>query len=435
MKSGNTVLVVGSGGREHALIWKLVQSPHVSKIFCAPGNGGTALLAENIPIKATDIDGLLAFAKEKKVALTIVGPEDPLINGIVDRFQAAGLNIFGPTQSASYLEGSKVFANDVMRVKEVPSPLYRSTSSPREVPEIIKAMGIPIVVKANGAALGKGVFPCTTEEEVTAAIKALMYDRVCGTAGEIVVFEEFLKGPECSVHALCSGTDFLMLPVSQDHKQIGQLVKPGIGDGDFGPNTGGMGAYSPVPGVNDEFMQFVGDQIVQPTLIGMDDRGFPFHGLLYPGLMTTTNGPKVLEFNARFGDPETQPLMMKVGLGTDLFELLMAVVDGTIGDMTLDLNPGYSVCVVIASGGYPGSYEKGKLITGLDAVAAMDGVIVFHAGTKMEDGKLYTSGGRVLGVTALGSTLQIAIQRAYEVVQMIRFEGMYYRIDIGQKGL
>ena len=417
------VLVIGSGGREHALVWKIKQSPRVSKVFCAPGNGGIADLAECVNIKADDIQGLMKFARDHKIGLTVVGPEVPLVLGIVDEFERAGLKIFGPSKAAARLEGSKVFAKEFMLRHKIPTAGFRSFADMPEANSYLATVNFPVVVKADGLAAGKGVIICADKSEAADALKKIMSDRVFKEAGAKVVLEEFLEGEEASILAVADGKDFIILESSQDHKRIF--------DNDTGPNTGGMGAYSPAPVVTRVLMREIGSSIIQPVIGGMKKGGHPFKGILYVGIMVTKEGPKVLEFNTRFGDPETQAVLPR--LKTDLVDILLASVDGRVADVKLEWDSRACVTVVMAAGGYPGDYTTGQEIKGLTDVPK--DAIVFHAGTKKDSDKIVTSGGRVLGVTALGNGIAEAISNAYEAAQKISFEGCQYRKDIGKKAL
>ncbi len=419
------VLVIGSGGREHALVWKLAQSPRIGRLYASPGNGGTQSFAENVPIDATDISKLLQFTKENGIDLTIVGPDDSLALGIVDVFRAQGLSIFGPTRVAAEIESSKIFAKNLTSEAGIPTAPFQNFSEYDRALAYVRERGIPIVIKANGLALGKGVYVCKTFAQAEGALTQIMLERVYGNAGEEVIIEEFLDGQEISIHALCDGESFVLFPPAQDHKSIC--------DGDKGENTGGMGTIVPVPWVSVDTLRVFGERIVRPTLEALANRKRSFTGLLYPGLKMTSDGPKVLEFNARFGDPEAQSFMRF--LKTDLLDLLEACVDGTLAKLTLEWYSGFAVCVTIVSGGYPGKYRKGMPIYGMAEAEQVPGVVVFHAGTSFDGGILKTSGGRVLGVSARGETLQSALDRAYEAVRCIEFEGMYYRRDIGAKAL
>jgi phosphoribosylamine--glycine ligase len=419
------ILVVGGGGREHALSWKLSQSPRVSKVFCAPGNGGICESVECVPIDATDIKGLLGFAEAKGVDLTVVGPEAPLSMGIVDLFEEKGLKIFGADRRAAEIESSKAFSKNLMKKYHIPTAWYQVFDSADDAIHYIHEMGAPIVVKADGLAAGKGVIICPTVAEAEEAVKMIMVDRLFGDAGKRVVIEEFLEGEEASFLAFTDGETVLPMASSQDHK-------PAYDD-DLGPNTGGMGAYSPAPVITGELHRRVMEEVVIPTVRGMAAEGRPYKGILYAGLMIGPDGPKVLEFNARFGDPEAQPIFPR--MEDDLLPILEACMDGTLSRHSLTWKEDASVCVVVASGGYPGRYKTGIPIEGLDDAADQEGVIVFHAGTALEEGRIVTAGGRVLGVTALGPTVAEAIERAYRAVDKISFEGAHFRRDIGRKAL
>lgn len=421
------VLVVGGGGREHALAWKIRQSPKVGQLYCAPGNGGIAADARMVPLAADNLEGLLNFALEEGIDLTVVGPELPLTLGIVDLFQAAGLKIIGPTQQAARLEGSKVFAKEFMRRHGIPTAGYFQSSSPGEALEILERRDIafPLVIKADGLAAGKGVIMAAHKEEARQAIREIMQERVLGAAGDQVLIEEFLVGEEISFLVFSDGVYALPMVPSQDHKRIF--------DEDQGPNTGGMGAYSRDSILSPDQGQQVMESIVYPLLRGMAAEGAPYRGILYVGLMLTREGPKVLEFNVRMGDPETQPVLFR--LKSDLVEVFEAISAGSLDRLHLEWDAGCSVCVVLASGGYPGKYATGLPISGIEDAEKIAGVKVFHAGTALRDGKLTTSGGRVLGVTAVGPLLQSAMARAYQAVGNIHFEKMHYRHDIGAKGL
>ncbi len=418
------ILVTGSGGREHALVWKIAQSPKVSKIYCAPGNGGIEALAECVPIGADEIDPLLEFALEKEIDLTVTGPEAPLTLGIVDRFEEAGIPIFGPRKEAAILEGSKKFTKDFLKRHHIPTANYECFQTPQDAIDYIHQQGAPIVVKADGLAAGKGVFVAGSEEEAVAAVRAVMEDKAFGDAGETLVVEECLAGEEASFMVFSDGKTVVPMVSSQDHKQVF--------DGDTGPNTGGMGAYSPAPviqGRTEEIME----KIMIPTIRGMADEGRPFQGVLYAGLMMTDAGPQVLEFNVRFGDPEAQPILFR--LKTDLIEIMEATRKHRLQECRIEWGQDAAVCIVLASGGYPGSYVKGKVITGLSDLPASSDLFVFHAGTKRVGERILTSGGRVLGVTASGQDLATALGRAYNTVHRIDFSGKYFRTDIGRKGL
>jgi phosphoribosylamine--glycine ligase len=416
------ILVIGSGGREHALVWKLSQSPRVTSILCAPGNAGTAQLAVNHAAAATDLEGLVALAQNEKIDLTIVGPDDPLAAGIVDRFRAAGLRVFGPTASAARLEASKSFAKDFMVRHGIPTAGSATFTDAQAALAHCASSRYPLVVKADGLALGKGVVIALTREEAEKAVREAMIEKVFGSAGDTVVIEEFLTGPECSVHALVDGTSYALFPDAKDHKRALE--------GDQGLNTGGMGTISPSREVDTAMQARIRTEVLDPFLRGLKIDGLEFSGMLFPGLMMTPEGPKVLEFNCRFGDPETQSLMRR--LRSDLLDLIEATVDGKLSSVTPDWDERAAVCIVLASGGYPGPIKKGKEITGFEAAAASDpDVVVFHAGTALKDGKVVTSGGRVLGVTALGATLEEARAKAYAAADLIRFEGKQLRRDIG----
>jgi len=419
------VLVIGSGGREHALVWKLKQSPQVKQLFAAPGNAGIAELAECTDISASEVRRLADFAAKKGIDLTVVGPELPLTLGIADEFESRGLRIFGANQQAAILEGSKVFAKRLMKKYKIPTGFFQTFYRADDARRYIQDVGAPIVVKADGLASGKGALVCQTVKEALDAVKIIMEDRIFGDAGEKVVVEEFLSGEEASFLAFTDGETVLPMASSQDHKPVF--------DDDKGPNTGGMGAYSPAPLVADEVHRKIMEQIMIPTVKAMAAEGRPYRGVLYAGLMIKDGEPRVLEFNARFGDPEAQPLLMR--MESDLFAILDAVVDRRLHEVEIRWRPEPAVCVVMASGGYPGVHEKGKVISGLRAAARLKDVVVFHAGTALAGGKVVTNGGRVLGVTALGKDIPDAIARAYRAVEKIRWEGVQYRTDIGRKAL
>ncbi len=423
------ILVIGSGGREHALVWKLSQSSHVKKIFCAPGNAGIEQLAILVPLKPTDIEGLLKFAKEKKIDLTVVGSEQPLVEGLVDAFEEQGLRIFGPSKSAARLEGSKVFSKDFMTRHRIPTAKYRDFSATAydEAKNYIDTLDPPMVVKVDGLAAGKGVLICKSRQEAHLALDDIILKRAFGVSGNRIVVEEFLVGEEASVFILTDGERFATLHSAQDHKRIL--------DGDLGKNTGGMGAYAPAPVVTDEILQRVIREVVHPTLDGMKREGSPYRGCLYIGLMITAEGPKVLEYNCRFGDPETQVVVPLID--GDLTDIFLSVAERRLDPSKVKLHLATAVCVVMASEGYPDEYRTGKQILGLEDIHLADDVVVFHAGTRKEDDKIVTSGGRVLGVTALGfnNELEQTIRNAYRAVKKISFEGAYYRSDIGKKAL
>jgi phosphoribosylamine---glycine ligase len=419
------VLVVGGGGREHALVWKISQSPRVKKIYAAPGNAGMAQLAECVPIKAEDITGLLAFAKKQAIELTVVGPEGPLSMGIVDEFTKEGLRIFGPSGKAAVIEASKQFSKDLMKKYHIPSAEYGVFTDRAAAEAYVREKGAPIVVKADGLAAGKGVVVAETVEEALKALDLIMSQKAFGKAGDRVVIEECLKGEEASFMAFTDGKAVVPMASSQDHKRVF--------DADKGPNTGGMGAYSPAPIVTKKLERNIMETIMLPTVRAMEKEGRLFKGVLYAGVMIHEGEAKVLEFNARFGDPETQPIMSR--LDTDLITIIEAIVDGTLSRVEINWKPDSAVCVVMASGGYPGDYEKGKEITGLDKAAGHDNAMVFHSGTSQKNGKIVTDGGRVLGVTGLGPSVAAAIDNAYAAVREISFEGAHYRQDIGARAL
>ncbi|MFH1672879.1 MAG: phosphoribosylamine--glycine ligase [Pseudomonadota bacterium] len=419
------ILVVGGGGREHALVWKIAQSPKVKNIFCAPGNAGIARQATCLAISSDDIDGLLNFAIQEKIDLTVVGPELPLTAGIVDKFESKGLRVFGASGKAARLEGSKGFAKALMKKYGIPAADSKTFKDPQKAIAYLKKKKAPLVVKADGLAAGKGVILCATEKAATDAVRLIMIDKAFGQAGDTVLIEEMLTGEEASFLVFTDGKAIVPLPTSQDHKAIY--------DGDKGPNTGGMGAYSPAPVIDDSLHQKIMDEIMVPTVKAMEAEGTPYKGVLYAGLMIENGQAKVLEFNARFGDPETQPLLVR--MKTDLVEVMEATIDGHVSDLKLSWDKRASVCVVMAAKGYPASYQKGKPIKGLDAASRMKDVVVFHAGTASKNGKVVTSGGRVLGVTALGDNIEDAIDRAYNAVSKIGWAGAYFRKDIGQKAL
>jgi len=419
------VLIVGSGGREHAIAWKLRQSPEVKRLYTAPGNAGTAQCGVNLPIGQSDVKGLVEFARANDVGLVVVGPEEPLSLGLVDACERAGIKAFGPTQAAAQLEADKAFAKQLMRSIAVPTAEARVFERFADAKAYIASRDEPVVVKAAGLAQGKGVFVCDDPADAILAAEKIMVQRAFGPAGEKIVVEEKLLGEEASILAFVDGSTIYVMESSQDHKPIG--------DGDVGPNTGGMGAYSPAPVVTDQVMDRVISEILVPIVDGMNRNGTPYKGVLYAGLMITSAGPRVLEFNVRFGDPETQAILPR--LRSDLLEVMLAVCDGHLDQVSLDWDSRAAVCVVMASAGYPGPYQKGKVIQGLQDAASLTDVVVFHAGTALSDGSVVTSGGRVLGVTALGPDIQSARQKAYQAVEMIHFEGAYYRRDIACKAL
>lgn len=415
------ILVIGSGGREHALAWKLAQSKRVSKIFCAPGNAGISEVAECAPIAADNIPALLEFAKKNRIDLAVVGPEAPLVAGISDSFRRAGIKCFGPSKEASELEGSKAFAKDFCKRYEIPCAKSETFEDAEAAKAYARTHELPVVIKADGLAAGKGVVICAAAPEALAAIDEMLVSRKFGDAGRKIVIEEFLSGEEASFIAMSDGNHVLPLASSQDHKAAF--------DGDRGPNTGGMGAVSPAAVVTNEVQQKVMENIMLPTARGMVTEGMPFVGVLYAGLMIKNGEPKVLEFNVRMGDPETEPLMMR--LKTDLVDVIYAAVTGSLDRISLEWDPRPAACVVMASGGYPGSYEKGKIIHGLDGVKEISDAAVFHSGTKKLNDNIVTDGGRVLAVTALGIDMCEAVGRAYEIVEGISWDGAHYRKDIG----
>ena len=419
------ILVVGGGGREHTIVWKLASSPKADKIYCAPGNAGISRQAQCIPLNAEDIPGLADFAAKESIDLTVVGPEAPLTMGVVDFFQKRGLAICGPNFEAAKLEGSKSFAKEFMKKYNIPTADYKTFSSPDEAKRHIKERGAPLVVKADGLAAGKGVILAMSEKEAFDAVDSIMIRKNFGAAGNKVVVEDLLLGEEASFLAFTDGKTVIPLPSSQDHKAIF--------DGDQGPNTGGMGAYSPAPVVTQEVSEKVMKKIMIPTIKGMAAEGKRYTGVLYAGLMINKGEPWVLEFNTRLGDPETQPLLIR--MRSDLLPVLEAIYAGNLQEIHIEWDARPAVCVVMASSGYPGMYEKGKIISGLEEAEQIENTRVFHAGTAWKNGKIVTNGGRILGVTALGNTIQTAINQAYKAVSNISWEGAYYRKDIGYKAL
>jgi len=419
------ILVIGGGGREHALCWKIAQSPLVKTLYCAPGNPGIAAVAECVHIGADEIEALCDFALAERIDLTVVGPEVPLTLGIVDKFQAAGLDIFGPNRAAAQIEGSKGFSKDLMIRHNIPTAAYRSFTDHAAAVAYIREQGAPIVVKADGLAAGKGVIVAMSEAEAITAVDDIMLDKVFGAAGASVVIEEFMEGEEASFFAFTDGRNILPLASSQDHKRIF--------DNDEGPNTGGMGAYSPAPVVTAALHDVIVETIVRPTIAGMAADGTPYIGILYVGLMIRDGKPRVVEYNARFGDPEAQPLLMR--MKSDIVPVLQACARGDLKQDAIEWHDKAAVCVVMASGGYPDSLETGFEIHGLEAASAIDELVVFHAGTALKDGVVVNSGGRVLGVTALGNTVAEAIATAYRGVAAISWPGVQFRRDIGQKAL
>ena len=420
------VLIVGSGGREHALAWKVAQSPKVTEVICAPGNAGTAAVGRNVEISAGDLEGLLAFAEQETIGLTIVGPEDPLCRGLVDAFDAKGLPAFGPSAKAARLEGSKSFCKQFMRDQGVPTSDFGVFTDPAEAEAYIDSRSVPQVVKADGLAAGKGVIVCSTAPEAKAAAREMLVDRRFGDAGGSIIVEDCVRGEEASFMALCDGLRVVPLASSQDHKRAL--------DGDEGPNTGGMGAYSPAPVVTDALAARIMTEIMQPLARGMAEAGSPYRGVLYAGLMIDGDALSVLEINCRFGDPETQPVLAR--LQTDLVTLLGAAAAGGLAGIELAWDPRPALCVVMAAGGYPGSYKKGYVIAGLEAAGDSADVQVFHAGTAVgDDGKIVSSGGRVLGVTAFGDTIAAAQQNAYKATKKISWPDVHYRTDIGDRAV
>lgn len=433
------VLVIGSGGREHALVWKIAQSPLVSKVFCAPGNAGIAEIAECVPIKPDDLNALVEFASDSKIDLTVVGPEAPLIAGIVDQFEAAGLPVFGPSSDPARIEGSKVFSKTLMQNAGIPTAAFWNCSTPNDARECIRSFystvlpETKLVIKADGLAAGKGVVVAAGEAAAYRAIDRIMQERVFGNSGDQVVIEECLEGEEASIMAFTDGSVIVPLLPSQDHKRAL--------DGDLGPNTGGMGAYSPVRAVSNEIVEFTIERIIRPAVMAIRELGIPYRGAIYAGVMLTPDGPKCIEFNCRLGDPETQAILPM--MESDLIPLLMGVVDGTLDEVAVEWRSGASVCVVAASQGYPDSFDPrqdvqrllGRPISGLGAAARIDNCVVFHSGTQVAEDTIVTSGGRVLSVTGLGDDLLSAVGRAYVCMDKIRFEGMHYRRDIAARAL
>ena len=419
------VLVIGGGGREHALVWKLAQSPRVERVYCAPGNPGIDELAEPVDLDPADVAGIVRFAREHAIDLTVPGPELPLTLGLIDELREQGLRGFGPTRAAAELEGSKAFAKELMRRHKVPTGFFSTFTDADDALRYARARGAPIVVKADGLAAGKGVLICPTIAEAEEAIDKVMRVRIFGAAGDRVVIEEYLDGEEVSFMAITDGTTVLPLASSQDHKRAF--------DGDTGPNTGGMGAYSPAPACTPVLHERIIEEIMTPVVRGLAERGIVYTGVLYAGLMITADGPKVLEFNVRFGDPECQALMIR--LGDDLAELMDAVVTGDLAGRTLRWDPRAAACVVLAAAGYPGTYERGATIRGLDRLRGWTDGMVFHSGTARRDGAVVTNGGRVLGVTALGRDVGAAVDEAYRAVAQINWDGMHYRRDIGRRAV
>ncbi len=417
------ILVIGSGGREHALAWKISQSPHLEKLFCAPGNPGTMSIAENVAIDSSDIQGLADFAAQEKIDLTVVGPELPLTMGIVDEFEERGLKIFGPDKKTAELEGSKVFAKQFMERHKIPTAISKIAESPDEAKEILNSgkFSFPLVVKADGLAAGKGVIICQNLKEAEEVVRLIMVERKFGEAGKRVLVEECLRGKETSFIVLSDGKEVVPLVTTMDHKPVYE--------GDKGPNTGGMGAISPSPFIDEELFSEIMKSIVFPTVTHMREEGRKYKGVLYVGLMLTEEGPKVLEYNCRFGDPETQPQVLR--MESDLVDILLAIIEEDAQGKEIQWSPKASGCVVLASGGYPLAYEKGKRIEGLNQVSETPGIAIFHAGTKFQDGEYYTNGGRVLGICASEENLSVTMEKIYKTISGISFEGMHFRKDIG----
>jgi phosphoribosylamine--glycine ligase len=419
------VLVIGAGGREHALVWALKKSPRVTEVVCAPGNGGIEALARCVPVSQKDIDDLLRVVSAESPDLTVVGPELPLSLGLVDEMRRRGMAVFGPTQAAAMLETSKAFAKRFMQRHNIPTASYAVCTTEKDALDSLHLFRFPVVIKADGLAAGKGVLICESKQEAEQAISGLFSGKLLGSVETTIVLEEFLTGEELSFLLLSDGKHVTPLVPAQDHKRLGE--------GDTGPNTGGMGVYSTDSMLDDQMREWLLHRVAQPTIDGMAAEDAPFTGVLYCGLMMTARGPMVLEYNARFGDPETQAIQVR--LDSDLFEAIEACVEGRLSETKLRWKPGASACVVAASGGYPGSYTNGYEVTGLEEAATVPGVIVFHAGTTLVDGKVLTNGGRVLGVTATADTLEEALKRTYEAMGKIHFEGMVYRRDIGHRAL
>lgn len=416
------VLIVGSGGREHAIAWSVAKSPKVDKIYCAPGNAGIAEFAECVNIKAMEFDKLVAFAKENAIDLTIIGMDDPLVGGVVDAFESEGLRVFGPRKNAAIIEGSKAFSKDLMKKYKIPTAAYENFTDPDEAIKYLETAKMPIVLKADGLALGKGVLICNTLEEAKEGVKTLMLDKQFGDAGNEIVIEEFMTGREVSVLAFCDGKTIKCMTSAQDHKRAK--------DGDQGLNTGGMGTFSPSPFYNDEVEAFCEKYVYQSTIDAMASEGRPFTGILFTGLMLTEDGPKVLEYNARFGDPEAQVVLPR--MKNDIIDVMEACIEGKLSDVELEFEDNAAVCVVLASDGYPEKYDKGFEIKGLDTFKDKDGYYVFHAGTKFDGDKIVTNGGRVLGVVAKGENLKAARANAYKATEWIDFANKYKRNDIGK---
>lgn len=425
MQGKQKILIIGSGGREHAIGWKVAQSKNTEKIFFAPGNAGTEKLGINVDIKATDVSALLEFAKKENIGLTLALPDDPLALGIVDEFTKADLRIWGPTQNAAKIEWSKAFSKGFMQKHQLPTAKFEVISDYESAKKYVADQMLPFVIKASGLALGKGVVVCETREQADETLKNIFVGKIFGDAGNEIIIEKFLAGPEISIHAFSDGKNYKMFPPSQDHKKIGV--------GDMGPNTGGMGTIAPVPFVSDGEFKEIEKNIVAPTLSAMAGDGTPFVGVIYPGLMLTKDGPKILEYNARFGDPETQSYMRL--LDTDIVDIFNACIDGKLDEVNIKWKNLFACTIVLASGGYPGNYEKGKIIEGIEDAETESDIIVFHAGTATRDRKTVTNGGRVLGVSATAPTLEEALRKAYKAVKKISFEGMQFREDIGKTAL
>lgn len=421
MKNKQNILIIGSGGREHALAWKLAQSPRAGKLFVAPGNGGTAEIAENVAILSTDIPAVVKFSLENTIDLVVVTPDDPLAAGMVDALQAAGIRAFGPTKAAAQIEASKAFAKDLMQRQHIPTAAHQTFTDHQSALAHARSAKLPLVVKASGLALGKGVYICRTRQEAETALREIMLDARFGQAGNEVVIEDFLEGEEISIHAFSDGRHAILFPPSQDYKQIGE--------GDTGPNTGGIGAIMPVPWVTRHLLRQIHNGVVELALEDLRSAGTPFRGCLYPGLMVNNSRANVVEFNARLGDPEAE-IYMRL-LQSDLLDLIDASIGGSVKSTQPQWADGFAVCVVQVAGGYPESYKKGDVITGIDKANALEGVVVFHANTKQQGGELVTNGGRVLSITAIGKTLQQALDRAYAAAKLTHYNHMYYRRDIG----
>lgn len=417
------VLVIGSGGREHALAWKISQSPRLNKLYLAPGNGGTYILATNLPLDISNHSAILDACKQYSIDLVVIGPDDVLAAGLADDLRAEGINTFGPSKHAAQIESSKTFAKDIMKQAGVNTASYHEFDDYGKAVKYLNLVTYPVVIKADGLALGKGVIVCQNKQEAQKAIKDMMQEHIFGVAGNKVIIEQFLLGAEISLHAFSDGKDYVMFPSSQDHKPVGE--------GDTGLNTGGMGTIAPVPWVSQEYVDKLGRQLVKPVLEELKACDSQYSGLLYPGLMLSDDNYNVIEYNARIGDPETQSYMRI--LKTDILDILEACAVGSLSKIDIKWSDKYACCIVLASGGYPGSYNKGQIITGLDEAEKLEGIVVFHAGTKLDDDKLVTNGGRVLGVTAIGQTLDEALEKAYVAVKKIHFEGMQYRTDIGRR--